>query len=219
MTTSPESIKQLLHSEDFGDRIKGINELRNIEPAIAYELIKPLNQDENVRVRYAAISQLATLGQVNREESLEIIRDRLYNDPESDVRAAAADTIGGLKLTQAFSDLKKVYYDTSDWLIQFSIIAALGELGHEEGFELLKEALKSDNVLLQTTAISSFGELGNKNAIDLLLPFIDNTDWQIRHRLAQALGKLGGEKTQATLMKLAQDESNIVAEEAKYHLG
>ena len=218
MTTSPESIKQLLHSENFGDRIKGINDLRNIEPAIAYELIKPLSQDENVRVRYAVISQHATFGELNKEELLEIIKDRLYNDPESDVRAAAADSIGGLKLTLAFPDLKKVYHDNPDWLVQFSIIAALGELGHEEGFDLLQEALTSDNVLLQTTAISALGELGNKNAIDLLIPFADNTDWQVRHRLAQALGKLGGEKVEPVLAKLAEDESNIVAEEAKYHL-
>lgn len=216
MTTTPESVKQLLYSEDFGDRIKGINELRKLEKAVAYELIKPLIKDDNVRVRYAAISQLDTLGDVNKEESLEIIRDRLYNDPEADVRAAAADTIGGLKLTQAFPDLQKVYHDTSDWLIQFSIIAALGELGHEEGFYLLKEALASDNALLQTTAISALGELGNMQAIDLLTPFVNNTDWQVRHRLAQALGKLGGEKAQATLAKLVEDESEIVAQEAKH---
>ena len=218
MTTTPESVKQLLYSEDFGDRIKGINELRNIEKNIAYELIKPLIKDENVRVRYAAISQLDTLGDENKEESLDIIKDRLYNDPEADVRAAAADVIGGLKLIQAFPDLKKVYHETSDWLIQFSIIAALGELGHEEGFDLLKEALESDNALLQTTAISALGELGNIDAIDLLTPFVNNVDWQVRHRLAQALGKLGGEKAKTTLAKLVEDESNIVAEEAKFSL-
>ncbi len=218
MSLTPESIKQLLYSEDFGERIKGINELRNIDKKTAYELIKPLVKDDNVRVRYAAVSQMDTLGDVNKEESLEIIKERLYNDPESDVRAAAADAIGGLKLTQAFPDLKKVYNDTSDWLIQFSILAALGELGHEDGFDLLKEALESDNALLQTTAISALGELGNHKAVDLLVGFADNTDWQVRHRLAQALGKLGGDEAQKTLISLAEDESNLVAQEAKNYL-
>lgn len=218
MTSTPESVKTLINSEDFGQRIKGINELRNLEPTAAYELIKPLIKDNNVRVRYAAISQLDTLGNVNREESLEIIKERLYNDPESDVRAAAADAIGGLKLTEAFPDLQKVYSETSDWLIQFSILAALGELGNPDAFYLLKEALQSDNALLQTTAISALGELGNPDAIELLIPFAHHEDWQVRHRLAQALGSLDGEQAKETLEKLKEDESKIVAEEAKHHL-
>jgi HEAT repeat protein len=218
MSTTPESVKTLINSEDFGERIKGINELRNLEPTVAYELIKPLIQDNNVRVRYAAISQLSTLGNVNKQESLEIIKERLYNDPEADVRAAAADTIAGLKLTQAFPDLEKVYHETSDWLLQFSIIAALGELGNQDAFDLLKDALKSDNPLLQTTAISALGELGNPEAVDLLIPFANYEDWQVRHRLAQALGNLGGEKAREMLAILQEDESPIVAEEAKHHL-
>jgi HEAT repeat protein len=218
MSITPEAIKTLLDSEDFGERIRGINELRKIETAIAYELIKPLIQDNNVRVRYAATSQLDTLGDVNREECLELIKDRLYNDPEADVRAAAADVIGGMKYTEAFKDLEEVYHSTSDWLIQFSILAALGELGNPDAFDLLAEALKSENSLLQTTAISALGELGNDDAIELLIPFATNEDWQIRHRLAQALGNLGGEKAHAILTKLQDDESNIVAEEAKHHL-
>lgn len=218
MTITPESVKQLLHSENFGDRIRGINELKHLEPNIAYELIQPILKDDNVRVRYAAVSQLDSLGEANRQQSLELLLDRLYHDPEADVRAAAADTIAGLKLTEAFPDLKKVYEETSEWLIQFSIIAALGELGHPEAFEVLTQALAEDNPLLQTTAISALGELGDNRAIDLLLPFVENEDWQIRHRLAQALGKLGGEKTQTALQKLAEDDFDIVAQEAKNYL-
>lgn len=218
MTITPESVKQLLHSENFGDRIRGINELKNLEQEIAYELIQPILKDENVRVRYAAVSQLDSLGWANRQQSLELLLDILYNDPEADVRAAAADTIAGLKLTEAFPDLKKVYEETSEWLIQFSIIAALGELGNPEAFEVLTEALAGDNSLLQTTAISALGELGDTRAIDLLLPFVENPDWQIRHRLAQALGKLGGEKSEEALEKLAEDDLEIVAQEAKSYL-
>ncbi len=215
MTITPESVEQLLYSENFGDRIRGINELKKLEHQIAYDLIQPILKDDNVRVRYAAVSQLDSLGDVNRQQSLELLLDILYNDPEADVRAAAADTIAGLKLTEAFPDLKKVYEETSEWLLQFSIIAALGELGHPEGFEVLNQALLGDNPLLQTTAISALGELGDPRAIDLLLTFVDNPDWQIRHRLAQALGKLGGEKSQEALQKLAEDDLDIVAQEAK----
>lgn len=221
MTITPESVKELIRSQNFGDRIRGINELRQLDKEKAYELVKPIIKDDNVRVRYAAISQLDTLGDVNLEQSLEILLERLYNDPEPDVRAAAADAIAGLRLTQAFPDLKKVYYESEDWLIQFSIVAALGELGHPEGFDLLKDALHSDNGLLQTAAISALGELGDIRAVSLLIPFVNSDDWQIRHRLAQALSKFGGEKAKEVLTVLtilSQDKSVAVAEEAKSYL-
>ncbi len=98
-------------------------------------MVQPMITDKNTRVRYAAVSQLDTLGQNNKTASLEILRDRLFNDPEPDVQAAAADAIGGLKLVEAFEDLANIYHDTSEWLVQFSIIAALGELGEPRGFD------------------------------------------------------------------------------------
>lgn len=218
MSITPESVKELLDSEDFGMRIRGLNQLREIEIETAFEMVQPLITDDNTRVRYAAVSQLDTLGGKEKEKCLAILRDRLFNDPEPDVQAAAADAIGGLKLVEAFEDLANVFHDSSEWLVQFSIIAALGELGDTRGFDLLKEALESDNNLLQTAAIGSMGELGDNRAIPLLSTFVDNEDWQIRYRLAQALGRLGGDEAQAIIAKLANDESEQVAQEAKNNL-
>ena len=218
MSITPESVQDLLDSEDFGERIRGLNQLRQIDNQTAFEMVKPLVTDDNTRVRYAAVSQLDTLGTENKDITLEMLRDRLFNDPEPDVQAAAADAIGGLKLTEAFPDLDKAYHDTSEWLVQFSIIAALGELGEPESFPLLKEALHSNNNLLQTAAIGSMGELGDSRAIPLLCNFVEHEDWQIRFRLVQALGRLGGEEATAVITKLADDESDRVANEAKSNL-
>ncbi len=218
MTITPESIKDLLNSEDFGERIRGLNQLRQIEPETAFAMVRPMITDKNTRVRYAAVSQLDTLGQTDLTISLEILRDRLFNDPEPDVQAAAADAIGGLKLTEAFEDLETLYHQTNEWLIQFSIIAALGELGDTRGFDLLEIALKSDNNLLQTAAIGSLGELGDTRAVPLLIPFANNEDWQIRYRLVQALGRLGGEEAKTTIQRLTEDSVEQVAQEAKNNL-
>ena len=218
MTITPESVQELLNSDDFGMRIRGLNQLRQINIDTAFKMVQPLITDDNTRVRYAAVSQLDTLGQNNKETSIAVLRDRLFNDPEPDVQAAAADAIGGLKLVEAFEDLANTYHNTSEWLVQFSIIAALGELGDPRGFDLLTEALHSDNNLLQTAAIGSLGELGDTRAVSLLSAFVDNEDWQIRYRLAQAMGRLGGDEAQAIIAKLAEDESEQVAEEAKNNL-
>jgi len=218
MSVTRESVQELLSSENFGQRISGINQLRQLEPSVAFELIQPLVADKNTRVRYAAVSQLDTLGHQDLQASLTILRDRLINDSEPDVQAAAADALGALKLTEAFEDLLRLYHQTPEWLVQFSIIATLGELGDPRSFELLEEGLNSDTSLIQTAAISSFGELGDARAVSLLIPFVTNPDWQVRYRVAQALGKLGGAEAHSTLEAMTNDEQAEVAQEAKASL-
>lgn len=213
--TTPEAAQTLLQSSEYSDRIKGLNLLRELSIDQAYPLLKPLLTDERARVRYAAVSQMDQVGVHNPTETLELLRDRLFNDSEVDVQSAAADAIAALKLTEAFDDLKTVYEQTNEWLLQFSIVAALGEMGDPRGFALLENALASDNGLLQTAAISSFGELGNPDAIPLLTPFVGDGDWQVRQRLAQALANLGTGAAQAALQTLSQDEVESVAAEAK----
>ncbi len=215
MSVTRESVQQLLSSENFGQRISGINQLRQLEPSVAFELVQPMITDKNTRVRYAAVSQLDTLGGQDLQATLAMLRDRLLNDEEPDVQAAAADALGALKLTQAYEDLRGLYRRTSEWLVQFSIIAALGELGDPRSFELLQEALNSETSLVQTAAISSFGELGDARAVPLLIPYAKDSDWQVRYRVVQALTRLGGAEARLGLEALAKDEKEEVAKEAQ----
>ena len=211
----PEQIKARLQSEDFGDRIKAINLLRNIDPAIAFQLIQPLTDDPNTRVRYAAVSQISTLGEQDKPTAYRILSASL-GDPEPDVQAAAADSLGALKLTDAIDDLKELYETTREWLVQMSVVACLGEMGDPRAFDLLKSALSQENSLVVVSAIGALGELKDERAVPLLLPYTNSTDWQVRHRIAQALGSFPHlpEAAQA-LKQLTQDDSDIVAETAK----
>ncbi|HLO49044.1 MAG TPA: HEAT repeat domain-containing protein [Kamptonema sp.] len=215
MSITPESVQQLLSSQDLGDRLKALNQMRQLERATAFELIQSAIADKNVRVRYAAVSQMSTLGEENLPKSLDVLRDRLLNDPEPDVQAAAADALGALKLTSAFDDLQQLYHRTPEWLVQLSIIAALGDMGEPRAFELLEFALQSENELIQTIAISALGELGDIRAVGAIVPYASHTDWQMRYRVAQALARLGGPEAEATLKTLAQDEVEQVAEAAQ----
>lgn len=218
MSVTRESVQQLLSSEDFGQRITGVNQLRQLEPSVAFELIQLVVNDKNTRVRYAAVSQLDTLGGQDLQATLTMLRDRLINDSEPDVQAAAADALGALKLTEAYEDLQQLYHKTPEWLVQFSIIATLGELGDPRSFELLEEALNSSISLIQTAAISSLGELGDVRAVPLLIPYATNSDWQVRYRLVQALSRLGGTEAHTTLEALSKDEKEEVAQEAQASL-
>lgn len=214
MSVSAESIKELLSSEDLGDRLRAVNQIRELEPQIALELVQIAIQDKSARVRYCAVSQMDTLGTQNLPLSLTILRGLLH-DPEADVQAAAADCLGALKLHDAFEDLQKLYRETPEWLVQFSIIATLGELGDPRAFELLTQALASDNGLIQTAAISSFGELGDPKAVALLLPYSTDSDWQVRYRVVQALTRLNSEDAKAILANLVNDEVEAISHEAK----
>lgn len=218
MSITPESVQTLLQSDNFGDRLSAINQMRQLDPAVAFELIQPAVMDKNVRVRYAAVSQLSTLGHQNLSLALELLRRCLLEDPEQDVQAAAADSLGALKLTDAFTDLQAVYDRSPDWLVKFSIVAALGELGDSRAFELLKDALQSDNELVKTAAIGALGELADERAVSLLLPYVSDTDWQVRHRLVQALAHFDSPEVRAALEQLSHDEFAPVAEEAKLYL-
>jgi HEAT repeat protein len=218
MSITPESVKQMLSSEDLGDRLRAVNQIRDLEPAIAFELAQSAVTDSNARVRYSAVSLFDTVGKQDLDASLNILRDRLLNDPEPDVQAAAADCLGALKLHAAFEDMQQVYHTTNEWLVKFSIVATLGELGDPRAFELLKEALSSDNDLVKTAAISSFGELGDAQAVPLLAPYAGNPDWQMRYRLVQSLNLLGGADAKSILQTLATDEVEAIATEAKKSL-
>lgn len=218
MDITPDSVKTLLNSADLGDRLRAVNQMRTLDPSITFGMILQAVDDVNARVRYAAVSQLSSLGGQDREKTLETLRDRLQ-DSEPDVQAAAADSIGALKLTEAFEDLRFLYNTSPEWLVKFSIVAALGELGDPRGFELLEDAIASPNELMQMAAIGSFGELGDTRAVPLLIGHAANPDWQVRYRLAQALGRLATPEAKATLESLAQDAIDQVAEEAKSGLG
>ncbi|MFM7427740.1 MAG: phycobilisome degradation protein NblB [Elainella sp.] len=219
MTITPESVQTLLQSEDFGQRLSAVNQLRQLDPAVAFEMIQPVLVDRNVRVRYAAVSQISTLGRQNPQIALELLRRCLLEDPEGDVQAAAADSLGALGLTEAFDDLQALYERSSEWLVKFSIVAALGELGDPRGFELLESALRSENELVKTAAIGALGELGDERAVLLLVPYVTDPDWQVRHRVTQALSHFKTPDARTGLERLSQDEYEPIAQEAKLYLG
>lgn len=219
MAITPDSVRELLHSDDYGERLRAVNQLRELDLAAAFDLAQLAANDGNARVRYAAISQLASLGQQDLATVEPLLRRALTNDPEPDVQAAAADAIGGLQLRSAYADLASVYHSSGEWLVQFSIVAALGELGEPQAFALLQEAVQSDNDLVITAAIGALGELQDERAIPILVGFVTHPDWQVRHRLVQALAQFPQPEAQAALATLAADSAAIVAEAAAQHRG
>lgn len=218
MAITPESVRNLLQSEDYGDRLRAVNQIRELDPAIALELIQQAAADSNARVRYAAVSQLATLGQQNPDQVASLLRTILKTDSDPDVQAAAADSIGALHIVAAYEELETLYNRTTEWLVKFSIVASLGELGDPRAFDLLQAALEEGNELISTAAIGALGELQDDRALPLLLKYTNSPDWQVRHRLVHALSHFSQPEARSALQGLTQDTSAIVAETAAHHL-
>lgn len=218
MTATPDQIRELLHSENLSDRLRAVNDIRALPPDQGFALIQLAIGDANTRVRYAAVSQFDSLGGQDPDRSLELLRG-LLSDPEPDVQAAAADCLGGLKLTAAYEDLVALYQSSGEWLVRFSILSALGELGDLRAVDVLLSALASDNELERLAAIGALGELADDRALPHLLPFMDSSDWQVRHRLALTLGQFDAPQARAALETLSQDAIAQVSEAAVAQLG
>jgi HEAT repeat protein len=224
MTQSLASLKQQLSSSDLGDRLKALNKSRLLPEADRFELVCLAVSDPSARIRYDALSQMSDLGQQDPAKSKQILWQYLLNiDEEIDVRAAAADSIGALKLEGGFEILSESYHQTNEWLLQMSIVAALGELGDRRSFDLLTLALENDNTLIKIAAVGALGDLGDLRAIDLLVDLAEQPGWEVRHRIAQSLAALAvqaEDRSQAiaTLQKLSQDEAKPVAEAATVFL-
>lgn len=214
--TDSDQLRAKLNSEAYGERMQALAQSRTLSWSERFEFAAIASGDRNARIRYDAVSQLATVGTLDLEKAAAILTDRLVNDPEMDVKAAAADAIGALRLTSAFTHLATAYSNTNDWMMQFSIIAALGELGDRQSFALLIEALTTNsNDLVKIAAIGALGELGDHRCLEYLLPLVHDPDWQIRHRLAQALANLNTPEAIAALQVLANDPVDQVAEIAQ----
>ncbi|MDX1978442.1 MAG: HEAT repeat domain-containing protein [Pseudanabaenaceae cyanobacterium bins.68] len=223
MTVTLASLKQKLQEAELGDRLRVMGEARILPLDQRFELACLAKDDVNARIRYDAISQLSSLGHQDLGKALTVLRDRLLNDPETDVRAAAADSIAALKLTEAFEELVAAFRDSNEWLMQFSVIAALGELGDRRAFAVLTEALAHPESLVRLAAIGALGELGDPRALPFLVPLAADQEWDVRHRVVQALGNLANlddpvldqGQIQALIQELSQDHAPQVADAAK----
>ncbi len=216
---SADSLRQQLQSEDLGERLRAVNHVRNLEPKEAVELLLLAAQDSSARVRYAALSQLGTHPIANPDHVLPTLRQALVADPEVDVRAAAAACLGDLKAVVALPDLLAAYDRETEWLLQFSVIAALGELGDRGAFETIVTALAHENDLVRTAAAAALGDLADPRAVPHLASLAVDPDWQIRFRACLALGQIKDAATQPLLAQLTQDEHEQVAQAAQRALG
>ncbi len=215
-----EELKAQMQDADGGVRVRAAVASRTLSPAEQFAIACMGVHDSNARVRYDAASRLGSVGHCDLAQTEALLRQLLREDPETDVRAAAADAIAALKLTAAYDDLMAAYAAATapdGWLLRFSIVAALGELGDRRARDFLLQTLAGDNSLLALAALGALGDLGDREVLPQLLALVHHEDWQMRHRLVQVVVALGGDRP--TLERLASDPVPEVAAAATQALG
>jgi HEAT repeat protein len=189
---SEAEVREHLRSNSPAERALGINYARYLDDHTRYDILIEMIEDSDPQVRYAAVTQLATVGAHDRQRTLRAVRKILWNaEEDATVRAGAADVLGGLRFHEAYPDLEKLFHESKDWVVRFSIVAALGEMGVPEAFSILVEALESkDEPLVQLAAIGALGELGDERARVHLEPLMNSADASIVERARFALEAL-----------------------------
>lgn len=200
MSESDGSIEGLLGSQSSLERIRGVNRID--EYGTFSDQVEQLAhmscEDGDNQVRYSAISRLASVKRDSLSPDqvtliLDCVRRVLTTDREVTCQAGAADVITALKLSEAFDDLINRYKTSTDWVLKFTILAGLGEMGDERSFDFLKEVIDNDGdgeTLLLTAAIGSLGELGDKRGLPIVEKYLEHEDLPLRERAKIAVDRL-----------------------------
>ncbi|MEB3212640.1 MAG: HEAT repeat domain-containing protein [Leptolyngbyaceae bacterium] len=210
-----EHISQQLESERTGDRMVALAMLKDASPQDAVPLIKKVLNDDNLQIRSMAVF---ALGLKATDECYPLLVDILSSDADYSIRAGAAGALGYLEDPRALEPLNRAFLEDTDWLVQFSAAVALGNLKDPRAYDVLINALDSEEVVIQQAAIAALGEIGAVDAVDRVLEFAQAEDWLLRQRLAEALGRMPTKKSLSALRYMEKDKHPTVSAAATYSI-
>ncbi len=199
-------IETYIDSPNPENRMKAITELRNYEPNLVVPLLKRRMYDQEFVVRsFVAMG----LGYKQTEEGFELLLDLIKYDRDYNVRAEAANSLAKYG-EGAIPHLVKLFQQDSNWLVRYSIFAALDLTQHPEILlEFCTLGLRGDDRVVQQIAIASLEQLANTpqeaKALELLLAAATSEQGEIRAQVARVLRHFEDPRVEATLTNLRQD--------------
>jgi hypothetical protein len=172
------------------------------DPGVTY-LFQQGVHHELVDVKVAV---LHAAGKLAREVDLMTLVDPALDDPNPRVRAAAVTTIGAMDKQVALPLLSRILAEEEQEL-RTRAARALARLG-EEGWEVLKEALKDEDFLTRRAAVYGLAEVEQPWTRERLTK-ITHTDpeWIVRSAAAAALEEMNVE-TQLAVAPLQISEAS-----------
>jgi HEAT repeat protein len=167
--------------------------LRNAAMVILKEIgtdavphLPPLLKDKDDDVRKFAIELIADAGGRHLEKAL---CERLSDDQNPNVRAAAAKALGTLHLADALPNLLAALKDI-EW-VRFNALEALSGMRDAAAVEPILALLSDPSPATRHTAIEALGEIGSSRAGEALLAHLGSADRDERAAVLKSLLRIG----------------------------
>lgn len=154
--------------------------------APAVPLLRSLLKDKDDDIRKFAIDLIADIRQCDYPQ--DIVR-LLESDPNPNVRAAAAKTIGRLEYAQAAPRLYSALKD-EEWVC-IAALEALAALKDETSIEPISDLLNSASEAVRYTAVETLGDIGASAASGALLAHLAKTAGFEKTAVVKSLVQIG----------------------------
>ncbi len=224
-----------LRDKNFGVQDAAMRSLMEIKEESTAYMVLPLLR-ENSFLRNTALIILKEMGHIAvpllyillddkdddvRKFALDLIHDIKYcsypdklvemltGDPNANVRAAAAKTIGKLNYKKAAPQLINALTD-EEWVC-FSSLEALTDLKDESSVDFIVALLNSNSETIRFAAVEALGKIGSPDSIRHLTDLISRSDGFEKKAAIKGLARIGSIPsapgvTDALIEMLSDDE-------------
>ena len=142
------------------------------------------------------------------------------DDPDSEVRNAAAHALGEMQDTAAVLALMRALTEDRDAEVRATAAYSLGQLESRRAVPALGQALSRDPAAeVRNRAAWALGQIEDATAVDALVAGLGDDDAEVRNRVAWALGQIESPAAVPGLVGALRDPVPGVRERAAWALG
>ena len=152
---------------------------------VSVPLLYPLLKDKDHDVRKFAIDLLSEIQ--TDVDSSQIIPT--LEDPNANVRAAAAKALGDLGFSDAVPQLMQRLYD-DEWVC-FYALQSLGDLRAQEAAPAISSLLSSPSEVVRFSAIETMGRLGSAAALPALMSYLSGASGDEKLAVVKSIIQIG----------------------------
>lgn len=158
-----------------------LRELGEVSVPMLYALLK--DKDDDMR-KFA----IDLFGEINKNVKPHMIVPML-KDPNANVRAAAAKTLGLIGYREAIPDIVNALAD-EEWVC-FSALEALGELNAKEAAKDIAGLLSNPSLAVRYAAIETLGRLGSEASVEDLKDYLPKAQEEEKNAVIKSLIQIG----------------------------
>lgn len=192
-----ESVARWLADEDAEVRSAAAEALRHADVEHTLQVLDLLRQDPEARLGVAL-----TYGRMGSNQCTPLLE--MLQDPDPEVRAAAADGAGRCGLATVERLATALEEEKTPGAAR-ALVRALGTVGGDEAVSALERVLEQGDATLRFEAVRALGCTAAPRAFPLLLSALDDPDPGIRTMALSALGDLGDVRAEEPLARHIDD--------------